>query len=317
MPADRISFPLFDADSAPLTTASPTFVDYRDRAGASRTPPAITHLGGGQYGFIPTDDDEATGCVFLIDGGVTASPRRVSGSLHSQASPFVGWHLEDGAGALWTGAAPTFGLYDDFGGSPRTPPSIVTVAGAYLFCFTPSSADLAVDCAFRLDAPANAYPSYIGGSLDKPYGYDQSPGPLKNPALDLVNFLDGKAAGGVTLTKGTNLFAGPMRTVDRTPSPAVFLLNSGGVAPSPNLNEYREATYQPSVQIQVRGPVGDFQVGEQLAVDVLRWLHQSTAVTGYLTVFAGSSTPVYVGDDTDQHPTWVLNVTTPYVAKLA
>ena len=78
----------------------------------------------------------------------------------------------------------------------------MAASGAYLWTFTPSAADLAVDCAFRVDSPANALPSWVGGSLDKPFGYDQSPGPLKNPALDLVNFLDGKAAGGLTPLEG-------------------------------------------------------------------------------------------------------------------
>ena len=131
MAADRIAFPLFDAATGtPLTTASPVFVDYRDRSGTARTPPAITHLGGGVYGFIPSDTDEATGVAFLVDGGASANPRRVSGALCSQASPFFAWHLEDAAGALWTGAAPTFGQYSDFGGTSRTPPALVAASGA-------------------------------------------------------------------------------------------------------------------------------------------------------------------------------------------
>ena len=139
---------------------------------------------------------------------------------------------------------------------------------------------------------------------------------LRNPADDLVSFLDTKTAGGVLLAKGTNLFAGPMRGTDFTPAPAVFLLNTGGPPPSPYLGGQRESYFRATVQVLVRGAPGDQLAGENFARGVFQHLHLG-AVSGYVGIFARDSQPAYLGDDEDQHGQWSINVECQYVATAA
>lgn len=164
--ADSVAFPVFDANGIPLTSVTPTFVDYRLRDGTSVASPAITHVGGGVYSFTPSDTDETLGVAFLIDtsGGF---PARYSGSISNPATPFVAWHLEDQSSALWAGAAPTIQVYDRPDGTPVAAPPVVSIR-PYLFAFTPSANDLVTDIAFRIDSPAGAAPAYLAGSIDKP-----------------------------------------------------------------------------------------------------------------------------------------------------
>lgn len=188
--ADRISFGLFDATGAPLTGVVPTFVKYVDLLGNARSQPVISELGGGQYGFSPTDADEEAQVAYLIDCGAGVEPRRYSGAIHTPAAPFVVWHLEDGDAALWAGAAPTVGLYDDFSGNARVAPSVLTPgATTYLFAIVPSASDLALDVAFRLDSPANAYPAYVTGSLEQPTGPSITPSTGVGPEEIVVQAL--------------------------------------------------------------------------------------------------------------------------------
>ncbi len=314
--ADRISFGLRDDAGAPLTGAVPTFVQYRDRNGNARTPPAITELGGGQYGFSPNDADEAVGVAYLVDCGASATPRRYSGAIHTPAAPFLAFHLEDSAGALWAGASPTVGVWSDFAGSARTPPAVMAPGGtAYLYALTPSAADLQLDVAFRIDAPAGAEPAAFTGSLEAQPWSAPSPGPLKDAAYDVVQFLNGKTAGGVVLTKSSNLFIGQMRSGERTPAPAVFCLGTGGPSPEPYLGGDRSALYRPTVQVLVRGPAGDDETGGNIAREVLGWLNQRV-VSGYVSWFTRDSAPAFLGTDSSQHGQWSLNVECVYRATL-
>ena len=314
---DRIAFGLRDdATDAPLTGAVPTFVQYRDRNGNARTPPAITELGGGQYGFSPTDADEAVGVAFLVDCGAGSSPRRYSGAIHTPAAPFLAFHLEDGAGALWAGASPTVGVWADFAGNARTPPAVMAPGGtAYLFALTPSTSDLQVDVAFRVDAPAGAAPPSFTGSLEAQPWSAPSTGPLKDAAYDVVQFLNSKTAGGVVLTKGANLFIGQMRSGERTPAPAVFCLGTGGPAPEAYIGGDRSALYRPTVQVLVRGPAGDDETGGNVAREVLAWLNQRV-VSGYVSWFTRDSAPAFLGTDSGQHGQWSINVECVYRATL-
>jgi hypothetical protein len=156
-------FQLYDGASppAPLTTATPGFGKYVDRSGASRTAPSVTHLGGGIYSFTPSDDDEATGVAFLLDGGVGAEPRFLSGAIHlpDNSNQFWVFHFVTSAGALWAGAAPSVGRYVDVSGASRTPPSLVSLA-AHLYCLSPSSADVDARAVARIDAASGAVPEY-------------------------------------------------------------------------------------------------------------------------------------------------------------
>jgi hypothetical protein len=138
---------------------------------------------------------------------------------------------------------------------------------------------------------------------------------LLNPASDLLSFLTGKVAGGVTLTAGSTLFAGRMLSQDSTPTQAVFLLNTGGAAPQPYLSSTRSALYTPSVQVLIRGPVGNLQAGEALARGVFELLHQAT-VSGYVQVLARDSAPVLLELDTAGRGVWATNLDCEYVAAL-
>lgn len=130
---------------------------------------------------------------------------------------------------------------------------------------------------------------------------------LKDPATDLVTFLNGKTLGGVLMDDGTNLFSSGLRPDDYTEGSGVFLLNSGGASPSLYLNGNREAYYRPSVQVMVRGGVGDFAGGEALARAVYDELFLAD-VTGYVTIQPQDSQPSYLGDDEANRGLWVLNL---------
>lgn len=172
---DKISFALFTGTpNVPLTgaTIGPSgihFTKYVDRDGTPRAPPTISEIGGGEYGFTPSAADEAVGVCYLIDctqvSGVNT--RRFSGAIHLSSRQFICWHVETTGGALWSGTAPTVGIWRDFNGNDRTPPTVVNVGGfGYLFAVTPSDDDLEVDVAYRLDPPAGAGTDYLTGSIE-------------------------------------------------------------------------------------------------------------------------------------------------------
>lgn len=138
---------------------------------------------------------------------------------------------------------------------------------------------------------------------------------LKNPASDLATYLAGKTVGGVALVQATNLFVGKMRGNDTTPSPSVWLLNTGGPPPEPYLGGSRQGFYRAQVQILVRGPAGDMQTGEQIARDVFELVAQ-LQLTGYVSTFAQSAQPIWLLEDNAQHDVWVTNVECQYVAAL-
>jgi hypothetical protein len=139
--------------------------------------------------------------------------------------------------------------------------------------------------------------------------------PLKDVAADVAAFLTTKTAGGVVLTLGTNLFRGRMREGDRTPSPAVFCLNTGGPEPEFYVGGRRTALYRPTVQVMVRGPAGDDQVGELIAREVLAWLSMQTPA-GYASWNARDSQPAFLGVDSDQHGQWAINLECIYRVSL-
>lgn len=302
--ADLVTFPLWDSTGAPLTGAVPTFVDYANRAGVARTQPSITELGGGLYGFQPSSADVETGTAYLVDGGANSFPRYSAGAIHPERSPFAVFLFTDELGGLWAGAAATVGQYRTGAGANATSPGLSAVHSPYLYALTPSAADLAAGRAYRVDAASGALPGYYSGTFAlASTTFDTS---LRNPAVDLVDFLDGSAAGAETLEAGTNLFSGQVLPLTDEVSPAVFVLNTGGVAPEPMLSSTRAATYRPTVQVFVRGAAGEHASTEALARDVFALLHLAT-VSGYLGLFAMQSQPEPLGDDNGSRPQWSMN----------
>ena len=220
---------------------------------------------------------------------------------------------------MWAGAVPTVGSYRSSSGA-RTAPSLVAVAGAWLFVAVPTPGDITADTEIRIDGPAgSAQPFWVGGTspiVSAAPPQPPTPGVLLNPAADVVAFLTGKAANSVTLTAGTNLFAGPMRSKDQSPSPAVFVLNTGGPEPTLYLQGRRDSLFRPTVQVLIRGPAGDLEVGERFARGVYAWLHQRVT-GGYLSWYARDSAPALVSiEDSSQHGVWSINLECQYRNRL-
>jgi hypothetical protein len=321
--ADARSLTVRDSTGAPVTTGV-TLAVYVDTTGAARTPPTITHVGAGKWVFTPSDADETVGTVALVDCGAGNQPRRESFAIHlpTNANQFWCFHFEDGAAALWSGAAPSSMQYIDPTGGARTPPSVVPVAGAYLYALTPTAGDVTAGIEGRLDAPAGAFPLYWGFSsvpvvADSGSPWEApSPGPIRNAAFDIAQFLNGKTVGGQLLTLASNLFIGRMRDTDRAAAaPCVFVLNTGGEPPTPYLDDSRRAAYSSSVQVMVRGGTDDFALGEAIARGVIEWCNQRV-LAGYVSWYSRDSQPGYLGDDGDQHPMWAINLDAEYDAAL-
>lgn len=159
-------FQLYDGGSPPagFITATPTFVVYADKTGAARTPPTITHVGGGIYTFTPSNDDESIGTLFLILSDALAQPKYLSGAIHlpDNSNQFWAFHFEDGAGGLYAGVgSPTVGQYRQADGLAIAPPTITSYSVA-LAHVTPAAADIAVGACARIDAPSGASPEFYG-----------------------------------------------------------------------------------------------------------------------------------------------------------
>lgn len=315
--ADAHSVTIRDATNAPVTTGV-TMAVYVDRAGAARTPPAVTHLGGGKWAFTPSDADETVGTVAMLDAGANNEPRRPAFAVHKpdQSNQFFAFSVLNPDGSVWAGGAPTLGLYDDPAGNPRTQPVLVAAAGAYLWSLSPSTADIAAGVELRIDMPAGAAGDYLDGSTVQPSPWTApSPGPVKNAAYDVAQFLNGKTVGAVPLTLATNLFIGRMPDTDKTTSPCVAVLNTGGASPQSLLSGERQSLYSASVQVMVRSSADDFAAGEALARGVIEWCHQQV-IAGYLSWYSRDSQPALLGPDSDQHLVWAINLDAEYLATL-
>lgn len=302
--ADLVTFSLWDSTGAPLTGVVPTFIDYANRSGVARTQPTFTELGGGLYGFQPTSADVETGTAYLVDGGVNAFPRYVGGAIHPERSPFAVVWFTDELGGLWSGAAATVGQYRTSAGASATAPGLSAVHSPYLYALTPTASDLAAGRAYRVDGAAGALPAYFSGTFSLPSTTFATS--MRNPAVDLVDYLDGSDAGAITLEAGVNLFSGQVLPLTDEVSPVVFVLNTGGTAPEPLLGSSRAATYRPTVQVFVRGAAFEHASTEAIARDVHALLHLAS-VGGYLGLFAMQSQPEPLGDDNGSRPQWSMN----------
>lgn len=68
---------LYDlATGAPKTGVGIAFDTYKDSNGVNVTPPAISEIGGGAYGFIPTFSSPDKGIVYIVNAGASAMPQR-------------------------------------------------------------------------------------------------------------------------------------------------------------------------------------------------------------------------------------------------
>lgn len=155
--ADPRSIIVLDSSGAPLTSGSPSVQAFDRTTGASRTAPTIAHVAAvpGTWRFTPTDADETTGTVVLVDFGAGNLPRfaafavfKADNSNQFWAVPIVG-----ADGTAWSGAAPTFGGYT--GG---VTPTLTAIAGAAtaLYVAAPSAGDVSTGAEGRIDGPAGS-----------------------------------------------------------------------------------------------------------------------------------------------------------------
>src|SRR5277367_3479810 len=84
-PSTSVIFALYSGSGSPLAGATPTFYAYEDFTGGTVTPPSISEIGLGMYGFTPAALDIANGTAYIIDGGTSANPRYSSGALQPGA----------------------------------------------------------------------------------------------------------------------------------------------------------------------------------------------------------------------------------------
>jgi hypothetical protein len=313
--ADVRSFYVEDLTGAPLTSASPTWAAYvQAQTGVSRTPPAVpVHRGGGVWAWTPSDADELAGTVAVVDFGTSAEPRRVTFAVHlpSAANQFWCVHVEDDAGALWAGAAPTIGVYDS-NGAPRTPPSVVALVGAWLYSWTPTSADVAAQVDGVLLGPAGSnVPAWSFSSAPEvdTVGITPPAAPGDNPARAVATWLAGLGplaletppGGTQALTFGTsgNVTAGPLRAAEGLVGEFhIAVLNSGGLL-APYMGG-STSVYVANVSVTVRSRIDSYSQGEAVARATLRRLHLA-ALPAYVACVCRDAEPIYQGLDENGH----------------
>lgn len=118
---------------------------------------------------------------------------------------------------------------------------------------------------------------------------------FRDLAADIVSALTTQTVGGVVLTSGTNLFS--TTTAYPTPSMSVMILNTGGPAPEPYINPTAGAVTHPTAQVLIHCQPGKpgYAAGLALMLAVMGKLQQ-TKPTGYISLLARESGPVYAED---------------------
>jgi len=133
-------------------------------------------------------------------------------------------------------------------------------------------------------------------------------------AVIIVDEIDTAVAG---LTKGTNLFRGPMRAVDpddsSMPALACFVDVSGGEAPQVYLDGGSGENLQiPGIQIMVRSNAKNRTSGKTIADEVYAATKKINETGILLGTEADQSSPFYLGDDETGHHMWSINLTAYY-----
>jgi hypothetical protein len=123
------------------------------------------------------------------------------------------------------------------------------------------------------------------------------------PDTACVDLLDGTTTGTTTLTRGTNLFSGPVRATQLLgtdiPDVAVFCLATGSVQNDPYIG-VDTALRRKTVQIMCRGPRNNVAEAEALGVLVIETLDRAQAAD-----FPGSAPTGYIDTRTDGHPNYL------------
>jgi len=108
-------------------------------------------------------------------------------------------------------------------------------------------------------------------------------------------------------TLGTNLYTGPERPTDKSPSRCIFVLPTGGLP----ARHYRSATgaevRYPRAQVLVRSERGKFDQGKDDARAAYAALHRQPPA-GYIEVEVLESEPSYIGTRESGEHRWTFNV---------
>ena len=194
---------IVDDTGAPYTAAAPTVLAcVVASTGAARWPtPRWPTRAAGKYSVQPSNDDEATGLTMLFDAGAGRWPRYFTLAIHLEdnSNQHMAFHLEAEDGTLWTGAAASISATDAGGGArtARLSSPLLTrrTAPACSRCCprrqTPTPAPFV-----RIAAPP-APPSVLGATEERLTTPGHAPArPMRNPASDVAELLNGKDAGG-------------------------------------------------------------------------------------------------------------------------
>ena len=101
-------------------------------------------------------------------------------------------------------------VYQDSAGTPRTPPAIVAVAGAYLWALTPTTADITAQTSARIDAPATSgwpylllatEPVVVAPAPPPPAPVPPPPPPPASSLFDLSGVIEDFATGTYTVSR--------------------------------------------------------------------------------------------------------------------
>jgi hypothetical protein len=119
------------------------------------------------------------------------------------------------------------------------------------------------------------------------------------------------AAAGIGLTKGTNLWSGPLRPDDDdVPAQAVFVLLSGGPGPV----DYSDggagqSIHEAGLQVFVRSNQEAHAAGQTLARNVWGTCHKASP-SGCLaySCVCRQSEPIYIGKDDAGRHVWSINL---------
>jgi hypothetical protein len=128
--------------------------------------------------------------------------------------------------------------------------------------------------------------------------------PVAEPDAAVADLL---ATAGIGLTKGSNLFRGPVRPdLFGVQNKSVFCLATGGPINQRLLGNQQGYTVK-TVQVRLRSRAGDFDGGQLLGRQIRDALH-GKVTTDYLAVLVREPEPNYLGQDADDRYDWSLNV---------
>jgi len=302
--------PLLALDSSgnPIDGLAPVFLKYADASGTDRAQPAITGLGGGSgmYSLEPSAADVEARTVYVVDldpggtGGVRADLRYWVGQVTPRYAPIAAIMLEDPAGGLWAGAAPTIGEYRNAGGPVTPQAELRAIVAPWLYALVPSNADRIAGVSYRIDAPGTTTPFWEGS-----FGPDPAP-TVPDPIGTLLTFIEDRGPYSVNSSPldvivDMNAFRGPPRVVrTEVPAQAVFVDNLAGQPPHPWLGTGTNwRRYM--LQVVVRSAEADRDGGEELARRIM-WAIQApqSPPAGWLTCLCQAAAPELFDEDSQR-----------------